>query len=338
VSENLLLPSGEPIIIDIFRPTDADGVARLFREVYGEGYPVKSVYDPNMLIAAFQNQENVPVVARKAAGEIIGTLSLCRSTPNPCLYEAGQGLVLPAYRGFGISSAVNSHLMNVVGPTLNLEAAFSESACNHVNMQVTTANLGFVETGLEVDLMPQEAYGREGVHPGRVSVLPQFRLYRPGKAVTFVPEQYGEWLRFLYEGLADRGTLVPATVTAQREGTSEIKSQVFEFARVVRVAVLHAGRDFEEVFAGEEEEFLFAGMLVHQVWLRLSVPSVAATVEYLRGLGYFFGGLLLRWFGDDALLMQRIVGKPNWEGITLYTDRAKRILDMVCQDWERSRR
>jgi hypothetical protein len=49
---------------DIFHPDDAEGVAALFRSVYGEGYPVKVVYDPAALVAAFEKRENTPVVAR----------------------------------------------------------------------------------------------------------------------------------------------------------------------------------------------------------------------------------------------------------------------------------
>lgn len=37
--------------VDLFRPEDAPGVARLFRLVYGDGYPVKTFTDPERLIA-----------------------------------------------------------------------------------------------------------------------------------------------------------------------------------------------------------------------------------------------------------------------------------------------
>jgi hypothetical protein len=38
--------------IDLFQPGDGPGVAKLFTAVYGDGYPVKIVYDPDALAAA----------------------------------------------------------------------------------------------------------------------------------------------------------------------------------------------------------------------------------------------------------------------------------------------
>jgi len=32
--------------------------------------------------------------------------------------------------------------------------------------------------------------------------------------------------------------------------------------------------------------------------------------------------------------MQKVIGEPNWDGIQLYFDRAKKILEMVRADWE----
>jgi len=34
------------------------------------------------------------------------------------------------------------------------------------------------------------------------------------------------------------------------------------------------------------------------------------------------------------MLMQKILGQPNWEGIQLYSERAKKILELVKADWQ----
>jgi GNAT superfamily N-acetyltransferase len=336
MNESVLLRNGETVVVGIFRPDDAEGIGRLFRAVYGEGYPVRIVYNPEELRAAFDRRESMAVVARRMDGEVVGAVSLFRSTPSSRLYESGQGLVLPAWRGLGINGFILRHLLEVVAPSLGIDAVFGESVCNHPYMQRTTANLGYVETGLEVDLMPHEAYSKEG-RPGRVSVLPQFRLYGAGADRAHVPAAYAREFGFLYQSLNVKRTVLPCHAGVAATGQSEITSQIFEFARVARVAVSRAGADFEGAFAEKEEECLFNGTLVLQVWLSLADPAVGAATEHLRGLGYFFGGLLLCWFGHDALLMQKIVMRPNWEAITLYTDRAKRILEMVHGDWERTK-
>jgi hypothetical protein len=335
MNETVVLRNGESIVVGIFRRDDADGISRLFRAVYGEGYPIRVVYDPEGLRAAFDARENMPVVARRMGGEVVGAVSLFRSAPSNRIYESGGGLVLPSCRGLGINEAMLRHLIEVVAPGFGIDAVFGESVCSHPYMQRTTANLGYVETGLEVDLMPHEASSREG-RPGRVSVLPQFRLYKAGAGTAYVPAVYAGELDFLYKGLNVDRTVVPCRAGAEAEGESDIKAQMFEFARVARVAVRLVGADFERAFAEKEEECLFNGTLVIQAWLSLADPAVGTAAERLRGLGYFFGGALPLWFDDDALLMQRVVTKPNWESIVLYTDRAKRILEMVHRDWERT--
>ncbi len=75
-------------------------------------------------------------------------------------------------------------------------------------------------------------------------------------------------------------------------------------------------------------------MKVIQVWLKLSWPYVGKAVEALRGRGYFCGGVLPRWFDEDGMLMQKVLGRPNWEGTQLHFDRARRILEWVRSDWE----
>ncbi len=65
----------------------------------------------------------------------------------------------------------------------------------------------------------------------------------------------------------------------------------------------------------------------------MPVLSVGEAVGLLRGHGYFLGGVLPRWFNDDGLLMPRIFGIPDWDGISLFTDRAKKILELVQTDW-----
>ena len=73
-----------------------------------------------------------------------------------------------------------------------------------------------------------------------------------------------------------------------------------------------------------------------QVWLKLSWPWTGAVVNILRDRGFFLGGILPRWFGEDGFLMQKILHRPNWEGISLHTNRAAQILGFIRNDWERT--
>ncbi len=60
-------------------------------------------------------------------------------------------------------------------------------------------------------------------------------------------------------------------------------------------------------------------------------------MEVLRGRGYFLGGLLPRWFGEDGLMMLSMPHEPHWQGINLEFQRAKDLVSLVRQDWQQVR-
>lgn len=79
--------------IDLFKPDDAPGVTQLFREVYGDRYPVKIVYNHEELVAAFEKSEYIPVIARTKDNRIVGFTFHYRPAPYKGLYELGQARV-----------------------------------------------------------------------------------------------------------------------------------------------------------------------------------------------------------------------------------------------------
>lgn len=320
------------ISFGMFRPEDAPAVVALFKRVYGDSYPVKLVYDAGGLIKAFEERSNIPGVGRTPSGETVGYCAYYRSAPNPAVYEAGQGLVLPAFRNQGIVSRILAYL-NEMAPRLDAEAVFGEAVCNQTYMQTATRQeLHYIETALEIDLMPAEAYTVEKSATGRVAALLMFRVMKERSQIAYLPECYEQQLRYMYSGFdvqpefGSPDAALPAIAT-------EMDVQVFDFAKVARLTVKQTGTDFAEVVEAKEADILGQGVLVFQVWVRLSWPWIDEVVGILRKRGYFLGGPLPRWFGQDGLLMQKIAGRPNWEGIKLYSDRAQRILEIVQADW-----
>lgn len=323
----------ERITVDTFQPGDAAGVGDLFRKVYGEDYPIKLVYEPQALIDAFERHENIPAVARSSKGGIVGYVSIFRSAPSKTVYEGGQGLVLVEYRKHGIARTMNRYFSEVLAPAYGADAVFGEAVCNQTHMQKAWANEGAIETALEVDLMPAEAYAREGSASGRVATLHMTRMYRAVDHTVHAPKRYEEAMRFIYDGFTSGAVIAKATDEAPAgEGTS-IESRLFDFASVARLTVNNAGEDFQAVFDECEAEALGRGMIVIQVWLDLSWPWIGELTDHLCDRGYFFGGVLPGWFGSDGLLMQKVAVRPNWEGIHLYSEKAMRLRDIVHEDW-----
>lgn len=319
--------------IDTFRPEDAHGVGDLFRSVYGEDYPIKLAYSPSALIAAFEKGENIPAVARTSSGKVIGYEALYRSAPNPNLYEAGQGLVTADIRGKGILQRINDYLINVLLPTLDAEGVFGEPVCNHIYSQKTWSSVNTVETAIEVDLMPAETYETEASATGRVAAVLAFRMHRHRKQKIILPACYSSQIESIYANLHEHhdfemaGNELPVFA-------SNIGIQVFDFAKVARMTVRDIGPDLDAVLSQQEEALKERGIIVFQAWLSLSSPFIGHAVKVLRTHRYFFGGILPGWFGADGLLMQKVMQTPNWKGIHLFSDRAKRILDFVHKDWQ----
>ncbi len=331
--EEHAIGAGERVIIGLLRPEDGPGVAQLFKAVYGDGYPIRRFYDPASLTEAHKTGESYSLIARKMNGEVIGHVAMSRSSPHPNLYEGGAGLVLHEYRKAGINQMLLAHLYDRVAPGLGVEETWGEAVCNHIAMQKATQRYKHIETGLEVDLMPAEAYTQEQSARGRVASVLCFRAYRLRPHTVYLPASYEAELRYLYAGLDDQRSLELSRMPLSSEINSRATTEAFAFAQVSRIGVTELGSDFESCMDKLEKEILSRPTRVIQVWLNLACASVGEAVGVLRGRRYFLGGVLPRWFNDDGLLMQRIFGIPDWDGINLFTDRAKEIFNLVQADW-----
>jgi hypothetical protein len=321
--------------VGLFRPEDAEGVAKLFREIYGHEYPAKIVYQPDDLIKAFEQHEQIPVVVRTADDRVVGYSSLFRVAPDKGVYEKGNGAVAMDFRDKGVMGLIFSYVGETFRDIPGIKVFFGEPVCNHVYIQKSAlASLPFVETAVEIDLMPAQAYVKEESASGRVSTLPMFITVIPGPHTVHVPEGYEEAFAYIYGGLDDRRSLSPSKEGLPPSRQTRIETEVYDSAQVARMTVHEAGADFEKAFLSEEKRTLSRNVEVIQVFLKLSWPWVAGTISVLKRNAYFLGGIMPQWFGEDGLLMQKTVSRPNWEGIHLFSERANRILEFIKADYQ----
>lgn len=321
--------------VGLFCPEDAEGVARLFRSVHGEEYPIKMFYDPVQLIKANQEGDYYSIVARSSDKEIIGIHNLFRSAPSRGVYEWGVGLVLKEWRSKGVSGAIEQFMVDNVVPKLGMHTVFGEPVTSHVHMQKQGLKYHFHDTALEVGLMPGEAYSGEGVTSHRVSTLLFFRLYRNIPQKIFLPKPYDADLRFMYEKFSDGRTFSESTSLPPVHTISRSDMDIFDFAKVARIAFHETGSDFAERVLEMESEAVKKGAIVIQLWLKLTSPWIGDVVKVLHGRGFFLGGLLPQWFDDDGLLMQKLLFVPDFDSIQLYSDDSRRVTELVRADWRR---
>ena len=323
--------------LDLFRPDDAQGVADLYRSVYGEDYHVKSVYNPAQLIAMQDSGEAYRAVARTGAGEVIGHTAFYRSSPpNQDLYESGQLLVRHDWRRSMVAIALSKFAMAEVPRQHNLGQVWGEAVCNHVFTQRMCRDTGFAETGIEVDLLPGEAMAQsmDGVNTGRVSAVVVFKAYGPSPQTIYLPPVYAGQLESVYAGFDHGHCFAAGDQPPPSDVVTAGKLDIFSGVAVTRMTFSCIGCDFADCLAGYDNQAANSGTVVYQVFLPLTVPYTGAAVTILRQHGYFFGVVMPRWFGGDALFMQKIVGQPNFSNIRLYTDRAKALLALIRDDWQ----
>jgi hypothetical protein len=326
---------GQSWEIDLFRADDAEGVIRLFNTVYGDAYPIATFTDPQQLMEENAAKRTISCVARTPKGDIVAHVAMFQSAPHKGVYESGAGLVLPAYRAGSIMTKLLEYSYRVADE-VGVDCLFGEPVCNHTHMQKIGANHGFTVRALSVDLMPAATYVLEKRGSGRVSVTEEFRIHRPAPQTVFFPPTYSHIRDFLYEGMEDQRQALPSEADLPIDIATQLSTQIFDFAQVARINVKEAGQDLAASCMSQETALVEKGVVVLQVWLRLCWPWVGAATEVLRRQGYFLGGILPYWFETDGLLMQKLLGPPNWEGIQLYTDRAKTLLELVRLDWSRT--
>lgn len=326
------------LTIDTFRPEDAEDIAELFRAVYGDGYPIKVYYQPDALRQAFARDEIIPAVARDPHGKVVGLVNLYRSAPWPGVYESGAGLVSPDYRIGGLFRDICRHLYEKVAPHKPVALIFGEAVCIHLYSQRMQSHLGFVPVALEVDLMPAETYQTtfdpKRLPKGRVACMIDVKTLKPRPHTVYLPPVYRGVLQEIYDRLDDQRTLQPADQKIPADRETKLHCRFFDHAGVLRIAVHQIGHDLTAKVQEELQRHREKGGQVFQLWLPLDQPWIGDAVDRLRQEGFFFGGLLPRWFDHDGMLMMRMDHTPHWEGIKLYRREMHELMEVVRNDWQ----
>ncbi|BAH77245.1 hypothetical protein [Solidesulfovibrio magneticus] len=325
---------GKAYTIDAMRPADAPGVAGLFHTIYDANYPVLDYYVPEKLIALNRQKAVLTLVARLETGEIAGHGAYYRSSPpNPAVYEQGQLLVDPAYRQSSMAFKLLRELDALSYAMPWAEAFFGEAVCNHLVTQKSGDKQGYTPCGIELSLMPDAAYAKEGA-AGRVSCMMGWRMHRDKPSPLYLPEVYRPVLEGILSGFSLRRDIRFDPGDHPASGETVLTSRLFDLAQVERVQVAAVGHDFPARTAAIEERADRLGLAVVQVSINASSPSTAWAVRTLRQRGYVFGAFAPQWFPDgDALMLQRLAAQPDFEAVNLYTDRAKAILAHIRQEW-----
>lgn len=323
-----LIEPNQKFTVDDFQPDDALGIARLYYAVYGEIFPVDSVYDPEELTRQNAGNDLHQVVGRTEKGDVVGLYAIFRNPPGQHIMEAGSWIVHPAYRRTTLAMRMVERIHLTPPEYLGLDALFGQSVTDHRMTQKMGEKFHALSCALEIEAMPARPEHVEGWSDGRISLLDGFIIYRDRPHTVFLPRFYAGTLRSLYQTLGldrqfaeDRAPDQPRT-----QGTI----RAFDKADLLKITVDQPGTNFAEYLA--EMEASYPNRHVYQIVLPLALPGSSLAVEAARSAGYFLGGILPLWFDRDGLLLQKMAGTPDFSAIQLYTEKAKDLLRLVIAD------
>jgi hypothetical protein len=314
--------------LDVFKPEDAPGIARLYYGAYGEHFPIDYVYDPAAIIARNANGDVRHLVARTEVGDVVGVGALFFSAPTKVMMEMGAFIVDPAYQGGRLVLKLAQITGDDLPGEIGLKAVLSQAVCDHLVTQKPQQRLGYRPFAIELAALPERRADRQFGVSGRISLLDGIRLFEDEPHTLFLPERYASWLTDFY---AARGLQRRFERDTGPDGkTLDLDVQDYSSAGFARLTVARVGEDFERRL----ESFLtaFPEAQVWQLALPMSAPGCGLAVERAHGVGFFLAGVLALWSDHDMLLMQRLACPFDPDSINLLTDEAKRMLEDILAD------
>ena len=278
----------------------------VFRSTYGEDYPVKDVYRPDVLLKEIEAGRLACTLFLNEDDRPAGYASMFRTAPNPRIWEAGNMIVVPEYAGADITQRIVLHYANYIHDLLNrADGIYGEAVCSHYYTQVTMNKAGMVDCGIEMDQLDGTSFkdgksNRAG--SARVSCVFNFMEKKGLPEPQYVPARYERIIGRIAAQL-HRRTLSLSREGLPADGSTLFEGKYHESARTWKVAVYAIGTDWRETVGDILEKARQQGVISLQVTLNMACPHIGAAVDFLRGKRFFFGGLAPRWFGTDGILM-----------------------------------
>lgn len=318
---------GQKFEIRDFEPEDAPGVAALFYAVYGESFPVDSVYDPEQIAQANASRQVHHVVARTLSGEVIGLHAYFRNPPGRHIMELGSWMVLPAYRNTTLAVRLAQRAVGNPPAHLDLHVIFTQNVCNHLISQKMAVKYNFLSCALELEAMPPGDEDAGGGSAGRISLIGAFMLLRDAPHAVRLPGAYAPTLRRMY---ASRGLSREFVDDGQPRGETRSAAQSMDAASLARLTVSAIGQDIAAHIGRFGQDHPDRHVL--QLALPLWQPGATLAVQAARDAGFFLAGLLPLWDDRDMLLLQKLRTEPDYSLIQLHTDEARELLELIVAD------
>ncbi|MCB2215213.1 GNAT family N-acetyltransferase [Desulfofustis glycolicus] len=310
----------EGFTLGLFRPEDAPGIVDCYREVYGDSFPVRYVYDPEAIVKRNSGSEQYTLVVRDPAGLIVGLVGLFAIDGNPGNYEVGQLMVRRRYRHLKLGQALSVAALTELPPLAGVRVLMAEAVCNTTISQKMALEHALLPTGLQLECLPNP----EGTP---TSLLSLFKIFSDTPHTIHVPGKYLDFVGGCCARLGltrSYGNGSPPQTTAADPATEKL-----EFAGLIRCRFAKSGNNFDSWL----DDFLETNQRsILQAQVNLGDPAAPWALGLLRERGFCLGAFLPSWFGTDALMVQRLPCRPQFDAIRLLAGDAEAIGNAVQRD------
>jgi ribosomal protein S18 acetylase RimI-like enzyme len=324
------MTSGSGCVISPVNTGNIDKIPPLVSSVYDDKYYAKYLYTSEELLTKIQGGGLHPLIALDKNQNAAGMASVLTVSWNPRVYEIGQLMIAPEYRGHNLATYL---IEGAIASLKNMDFDGAVSACVAINTfsQRILNQLGFTDTALELCKIPRQMFTSSKNESCVICFLEQ----GGEKPVAWLPSLYREQIMFCLDGLSPREylTAFDTAVETNAPAVYQIKSEGGDhFVSVVMSAV---GSGMEAAVQKCDEYARGRGIESMQVRISLGDPHNGAAVRLFQEQGFFFAGVLPRRFpGADALVMQKLYGgtEPDWERIMLFSPKIHNIAEMIKKD------
>jgi hypothetical protein len=320
------------IVTRPLRREDCESLARCVWRVYRYSYVADYLYHPDRVWSLVEAGSLRSWVAVDGDGEVVGHLGLLIEEPDTRVADASLALTDPRYRHHHVMEDVGRLMADAV-EDLELVGTFAEAVTTHTITQRGMVRQGGVETGVLLGFIPATMSYRgimEDLGGNRQSAVLGYHPVRvtPQRSVT-LPDRYADELRRVYRAAGLDRVEVPATAA---DGPTELRIEVDGPRQLATLVVTRPGSDVVDVIDRHRRQLCAAGMELVYAELPLGDPASAAAVDGLVERGFFYGGVIPELRDDDVLRLQYLDVEVDPSVIQLYSDEARRILDMTLAD------
>jgi hypothetical protein len=231
-------------------------------------------------------------------------------------------MVIPEYRGTNVAELLISY---IAGQELKFGVIYSESVTTHKYSQRSCITGGFCDTALKLNIMP--AFGDNS----RVSCVVSCIELGESEMWVYLPKIYKEAIEFSLNGLLPRIYRNASDIPPDNPSYYSISDDEILSSQYVIVTFTEIGSDIFDVVQKLDEYGIKNDLKSLAVNIPLSCPHNGSVVNILRSCGFYFGGVMPRWYSySDSLLMQKLYGNdPDWDNIKLFSDKIIKISEII---------